>query len=774
MERELGRGGMATVYLATDLKHHRQVAIKVLNPELAAALGPERFLREIEIAARLNHPHILALHDSGDADGFLYYVMPYVEGESLRQRLMRQKQLPLNDALEITGAVAIALTYAHSHGVVHRDIKPENILLSGDEAVVADFGIARAITVARSDQLTATGIAVGTPTYMSPEQAAGETQLDGRSDIYSLGCVLYEMLAGHPPFLGASAQEILARQTLDPVPPLHTARASVSGAVEQAIVKSLAKQPADRFPAAVQFADALSAARTPGPPARGRSRRWIEVVALGTVLVIAVGLLVSRSRERVALDSSAASTSLAVLDFKNLSHDTSYTYLSDGLSEEIATGLGRVPRLQVKSPSGIRRVQRATPDDLRAIGRALGVRYLVEGTVLPSRERVGVTVRLVRAGDGVLAWSEAYSRPANDLLGIIEDISRKVATNVAGALLPEERNALVARPTGSTAAYDHFLKGNFYLARRTARDVARAIQEYEAAVRLDPGFARARARIALGYGVFLEWNWEYPGIGPDIVLARGFATVDLAMREESISSDAWLARGYLLSYRYKRTIEGVREAFERAMSLDPRNAEALHAYAKILTELGEDSAAQSAYRRALALEPDRAITLQHLGRLSMFGHRYGEARRWLDSAVSVDPDFGPAYSNRARVRLQVGDAAGARADAESAVRLSRAPWATATMAVVELQAGDTVAARGRVEPLVHQLLASNHATEFDAYLGYPLIALGERERALDLLELAPRGPALMWVLRLPEFDPLRSNPRFERIVEESRPPAAPK
>src|SRR5438309_10247122 len=237
---------MATVYLATDLRHHRQVAIKVLNPELAAALGPERFLRELESRARLHPPHILALHDSGDADAFLYYVMPYVEGESLRQRLMHEKQLPLEDALQITGAVASALTYAHSHGVVHRDIKPENILLSGDEAVVADFGIARAITLARGANLTATGLAVGTPTYMSPEQAAGEAQLDGRSDVYSLGCVLYEMLAGEPPYTGASAQVVIAKRFTDPVPSVRRLR-EVPEAVEEAVTKALARAPADRF-----------------------------------------------------------------------------------------------------------------------------------------------------------------------------------------------------------------------------------------------------------------------------------------------------------------------------------------------------------------------------------------------------------------------------------------------------------------------------------------------------------------------------------------------
>ncbi len=257
IQRELGAGGMATVYLADDLKHERQVAVKVLRPELAAALGPERFLREIKTTAGLNHPHILTLLESGEADGFLFYVMPYVEGESLRDRISREKQLPMEDALQIAREVADALGFAHSHDIVHRDIKPENVLLQSGHAVVADFGIARAIGAAGGDRLTQTGLAVGTPAYMSPEQGAGSAELDGRSDLYSLGCVFYEMLAGHPPFSGSTAQELLARHSLDPVPTVTAARPAVSGALVQAINRSLAKAPADRFSTASQFAAAL-------------------------------------------------------------------------------------------------------------------------------------------------------------------------------------------------------------------------------------------------------------------------------------------------------------------------------------------------------------------------------------------------------------------------------------------------------------------------------------------------------------------------------------
>src|SRR5881296_473167 len=262
IERELGRGGMATVYLAQDRKHHRQVAIKVLKPELAAALGPERFLREIDTAARLNHPHILPLHDSGEAAGFLFYVMPYVEGESLRDRLSREKQLPLGDALQIAREVADALSYAHNQDVVHRDIKPENILFEAGHAVVTDFGIARAITAAGGEKLTGTGIAVGTPAYMSPEQAAASARVDERSDIYSLGCVLYEMLAGEPPYTGVNARSVIAKQLTDPVPSVRRLREGIPGAIDAAVSRALAKAAADRFATAALFAEALAA-----PPA---------------------------------------------------------------------------------------------------------------------------------------------------------------------------------------------------------------------------------------------------------------------------------------------------------------------------------------------------------------------------------------------------------------------------------------------------------------------------------------------------------------------------
>src|SRR2546425_2634651 len=257
IERELGRGGMAIVYLAQDLKHRRSVAIKVLHPELAAAVGTDRFLREIEIAASLTHPHIVPLHDSGEADSFAYYVMPYVEGESLRERLTRETQLPVDEAVQIAREVADALAYAHSHDVVHRDIKPENILLEAGHAVVSDFGIARAISAAGGEKLTATGLAVGTPAYMSPEQLAGGEHVDGRTDVYSLGCVLYEMLAGEPPFTGPTPQAIQARSLMETPRQIHRMRAGVPEALDPVIAKAMAVTAADRYASAAEFARAL-------------------------------------------------------------------------------------------------------------------------------------------------------------------------------------------------------------------------------------------------------------------------------------------------------------------------------------------------------------------------------------------------------------------------------------------------------------------------------------------------------------------------------------
>src|SRR5438132_1381929 len=482
IDRELGHGGTATVYLAQDLKHGRSVAVKVLRPELAAALGAERFLREIEIAARLTHPHILPLHDSGEAAGFLYYVMPFVQGESLRDRLHREPQLPIDEAVKIAREVATALSYAHSQDVVHRDIKPENILLSGGEAVVADFGIARAIVAAGAEQLTDTGLAVGTPGYMSPEQATGAEHLDGRSDVYSLGCVLYEMLAGHPPFLGTTAQEILARHTLDPVPPLRTIRPELPAAVDRAVGKALAKAPADRFATAAPFVESMTQASTPPSFARRAARPAVFVAAGVAALVTGYVLLTRRSGS-----SDEPGPSIAVLPFKNIGGDVNNEPFSDGMTDEITTALGKVEGLRVAARSVAFRFKgkNVVPEE---IGRQLHVLYLQGRYFFAKRDSASLRKAqeyfesaIHKDSTYALAWSglsDAYSHRA--VWGYVapHDIFPKA-----------KAAALRARALDSTLVEVHTSLG--FIAQFYDWDWPTAGREFDQALRIDPRYAEA-------------------------------------------------------------------------------------------------------------------------------------------------------------------------------------------------------------------------------------------------------------------------------------------
>jgi len=428
IEHEVGHGAMATVYLARDLRLHRQVAIKVLLPELGFVLGPERFRREIELATKLSHPHILPIYDSGEADGELYYVMPYVSGESLRARLNRERQLPLDEALRIAAEVASALDHSHRHGIIHRDIKPENILLEDGQALVADFGIARAVSAVGEGKLTSTGVSLGTPSYMSPEQGMADPNLDGRTDIYSLGCVLYEMLAGSPPFTGRTTQALIARHSLDAVPSLTTVRQTIPEEVEDVVLCALAKVPADRFSTAGEFADALNACRQGGtggmrrtrPGTRQRKakpRKWGVIalfVALGVVAVTGAAwagkAFVWGTWRRSATSIGPAGFKpqrIAVLYFKDLSPNKQLGYLADGLTESLINQLGQVSALDVISTGGVKQFRgEDVPRD--SIARTLEAGTLVDGTVTPEGNNVRVTMRVIDGNSGA-AFDEPKS-----------------------------------------------------------------------------------------------------------------------------------------------------------------------------------------------------------------------------------------------------------------------------------------------------------------------------------------------------------------------------
>ena len=470
VERELGRGGMATVFLAEDLKHRRNVAIKVLHQEVSAQIGPERFTREVEIAARLQHPHILPLYDSGNAAGLLYYVMPLVEGESLRDRLAREKQLSQEEAIRIITEVAGALSYAHSRGVVHRDIKPDNIMLSDGTAVVADFGIARAIDDADEQSLTKTGTVIGTPTYMSPEQATGAAQIDGRSDQYSLACVLYELLVGQPPFTGPTAQAIIARHSLDMVSPPSIVRPGLPEALEDALLKALSKVPADRFATTTLFADALAVPSRPTVRRRltpsslsARPRAWLKPVATavgGAVLLGAAWALLGAIRGNAKAGTGLAGGDadprrIAVLYFEHRGDSTRTQYLADGLTETLIHELSAVKALQVISANGVRPFRNAsTPVRSDSLRRSLGVGTIVQGTVTEEGDRLRVDVALVDAAKGTETKSTTLERPRTELFALQDTLSRAVAEFLRLAIGEEVQLRETRAATSSVAAWE--------------------------------------------------------------------------------------------------------------------------------------------------------------------------------------------------------------------------------------------------------------------------------------------------------------------------------
>jgi TolB-like protein/Tfp pilus assembly protein PilF len=462
--------------------------------------------------------------------------------------------------------------------------------------------------------------------------------------------------------------------------------------------------------------------------------------------------------------------SVAVLYFENLSADSADAHLSDGLTEEVTSRLADLARLQVKKPNrtALRRLQDSVPD-LAAVAAVLRVRYLVEGSLRREGPRVRVSVRLIR--DGFQIWGVDYNRSTAGLLALQEEIAREVATGIAGRLAPADRAALAGRPTRNAEAYERFLRGNYYVAQRSPRLAARAIEEYEAALRLDPGFTRARARLGYCYWSLLNFSWEYEGLPAESLLARGFRAVDGALRQDSSSSDAWMVRGSLLAIRNPRTFVGVRAAFERALAIDPGNAEAHHLFALELRYLGEDSAAVAEYHRALSIEPGRAVSLQGVGSVRFATRQYASALQWFDSTLAVEPGYYLGYLRRARVRLQLGETAEARRDAETATRLGAGDQlAAAVLALAEARAGDTVAARARVERALRDNPLLNRPGPAETLFGAAMAALGEQERAIDFLErVQPRGFHFMFELRAPEFDAIRSRPRFQRLLEESRP-----
>ena len=656
IERELGRGGMAVVYLAHDRRHDRPVALKVLNPELAHALGAERFEREIHVAARLQHPNILTVLDSGETAGQLWFTMPFVAGESLRARLDRESQLPVAEAVRIATEAADALDYAHHQGVVHRDIKPDNILLSQGHALVADFGIARALAKGGEERLTATGSSIGTAAYMSPEQAAGEREVDARSDIYSLAIVLYEMLAGVTPFDAATPQAMIARRFTETPAPLRTHRETVPEHVERAVAGALARTAADRFSSARAFADALAAApvaattiATPvALPAIDRSlvaraRRTPAYLALAVGLLIGVGALFAWSRtgekadptaELRAGSAAAGAVRIAVLPFENLG-DSADAYFADGVTDAVRAKLAEIKGLEVIARSSSQEYAGATKPAAQ-IADELGVHYLLTGTVrwvkqADGTSRVQVRPELVEIGDGSAhtRWGEPFNAPLTDVFEVQEQIAGQVSGALDVALGTSDRERLAAEPTKDLEAYNLYLQAQAVVGR-DPESIRRMIALLEQAVRRDSTFAMAWGRLAASRAALVTVST----IAPDTAEMR--ETLERAM---ALAPDA--PTTYSARIQFARIIERdlphARRLVQEAVNRYPNDAIFLRTLAGFEINDGKVEAALAVMRRVALIDPRSLQTQRALGGLFILAGRMDEAQEPLERALALAP-----------------------------------------------------------------------------------------------------------------------------------------
>jgi serine/threonine protein kinase/Flp pilus assembly protein TadD len=876
IERELGRGGMATVYLAKDVRHDRPVALKVLHSDLAAALGAERFQREIRLAARLQHPHILSVHDSGDANGLLWFTMPYVEGESLRDRLRREKQLPLRDALRIAREAAEALEYAHQHGVVHRDIKPENILLTGKSsagawhALVADFGIARALGQAdENDKLTQTGFSVGTPAYMSPEQGSGERDLDGRTDIYSLGVVLYEMLAGEPPFSGPTAQAIMTRRFTETPRPLRSLRESVPEAVEQAVNRALARTPADRYASAGQFAQALEDAARPstleGTTARSTApahpevptvavprapgRRHIPLsFALGLGFLLGLGVLFGWLRRHGGAETGSGPKRVAVLPFQNLGSQED-EYFADGVTDAVRGKLTGLPGLEVIASNSSNEYKKSGKSP-QQIGQELGVQYLVIGKVrweksAGGHSRVQVSPELIQASNGTARWQQPFDASITDVFQVQADIAGQVAEALNLALGAGEKQALAQKPTQNLAAYDAYLKGEeLSQSLGDPANLRQAIGYYEQAVALDSGFVAAWAKLSRAHAIAfyngatnlgdaaaaLAAAQRAVAVNPDAPethLALGdyhnFVTIDFrkAMKEysaglRSAPTDPGLLASAAIAMQSLGNMDSALALFHRSASIDPRSGTSLRRIARALLWLRRYPEARQATLRGLALAPGQASLVQNLAMVSLGQGDLSGARAVIRAAKDVEPATliayfanywdlywvldeeqqavllrmtpGPFDGNRSAWGMSLtqtyalrGDRTRARAYADTArFEFEQALKTTPDDAQGHALLGVALAYLGRKAEAIREgergvaLVPISRDAYGGPYIQLQLVRIytlvGEQEKALDQLEPLLRIPFYLspgWLKIDPTFDPLRKNPRFQKLVNSS-------
>ncbi len=724
IEDEVGRGGMATVFRARDVKHGRHVALKVLRPEVAVIGG--RFKREILLAAGLRHPHILPVYDSGEAAGLLYYVMPLVRGESLHARLRREGRLEVASVVGITSEVAGALAHAHANGIVHRDVKPANILLDGGHAIVADFGVALALDGDDREYITGTGISIGTPIYMSPEQIEAASIVDGRSDVYSLACVTFEMLAGAPPFSGPTPLSILSKRFTQPIPRVTTVRDDVSSAVDEVLEQALALDPDARFGSAGDFAAAVREACERRPVA-GSTK------------------------------TAEAAPSIAILPFASMSADAENEYFSDGITEDVINALCGVEHLRVASRTSSFAFKE-TSQDVRSIGRQLGVSSILEGSVRRSGRRLRVTVQLTDVATGFQTWSEQYDREMKDVFAIQDEISRAIVEKLKVQFGAADDARLARRPTASIEAYNLYLKGRYFWNLRGA-GLSRAREYFQKAIREDPEFALAYSALADTYSL-LGW---YRAMAPVEAFPEARAAADRAVALDDESAEAHTSLAFVLMM-HEWEWEAAEREFRRALQLNPGYATAHHWYAEFLMAVGRPDEAIAHSKEALQLDPLGLIIHVLLGMAYYFARRFDDAIEELTKVLEMEPAFAPAFIWLGQAYLLGGRYVEAIECFRTETELAPSrPTTTAYLAVAHAVAGEQERARtllGELETWSN----SHYVSAFDFALIH--FALEQDDDGFAFLERAyeERAPWLTWIAMDPMFDRVRDDRRFAALV----------
>ena len=767
IERELGGGGMSRVFVVEEVALERRVVVKVLAPELAAGVSVDRFRREILVAAALQHPNIVPVLSAGEvseaspgsASVLPYFTMPYVRGASLRARI-GEGPFSIGEAVAVLRDIARGLAHAHAHGVVHRDIKPENILLSGGAAAVTDFGVAKALSSARlgaaDGVITVVGMSLGTPAYMAPEQAAGDPDTDHRADLYALGVVGYELLAGTAPFAGRSPQAVIAAHLAEKPVPIGERRKDVPPALAALVMRCLAKEPAGRPQSAEEFLAGLEA--TAAPASTRRTRIAVAVPALAAI-GLAAWLALRPGPAPAPVDSGA----VAVLPFVNTSGDPRDEYFSDGMTDELASALTRVPGLRVASRTSAYAFKGATALDVREIGRRLGVGAVLEGTVRREGNRLRLAAQLSNAADGLSLWSESYEREVKDIFEVQDELAGAIVAALAPRLVTAggARAAPAAAPgrrSRDLAAYDLYLKGRYFWHQRGEAALRSAATRFEEAIARDPGFAAAHAGLADALALLPV----YGATPSDSVLPLARAHAERAIALDSTLAEAHTTLG--LVHRTTGDWALSERALRRALALDPTSAAAHQWHGEVLVITGRLAEAAAELRQAHQLDPLSPIIAAEQGYMLTLA---GEPEAGIAAgrrAVALAPDLWTGHAFLGSSHLFAGDPASAVPELERAVAL--APEVSLFRGVLALAyagTGREADARRLAAALEKEAAAGGAASPVSvAYIG-----LGELPRALDWLEraAAARDPYLLQMsLTATWFDPLRADPRFAGVA----------